>query len=118
MLESIVEGDFQVRVFDPEGDYSEFRSAVVFGDAKAPPQLAEVVKLLERPEDSFVINMLAVPIDDRPALLSDFISAITNLRAKIGRPHWVLMDEAHHLLPAERDVSATASLKSLPLSFS
>ena len=77
-------------------------------------QPAEFVKLLERPEDSFVINMLAVPFEDRPALLSDFISPIANLRAKIGRPHWVLMDEAHHLLPAERDVSATASLESLP----
>ena len=65
-----------------------------------------------------MINMLAVPFEDRPALLSDFISAIANLRAKIGRPHWVLMDEAHHLLPAERDVSATASLESLPPSFS
>ena len=114
LLEQIVEGDYQVCVFDPEGDYAEFRSAVVFGDAKAAPQPAEFVKLLERPEDSFVINMLAVPFEDRPALLSDFISAIANLRAKIGRPHWVLMDEAHHLLPAERDVSATASLESLP----
>ena len=111
LLERIVEGGYQVCVFDPEGDYAEFRSAVVFGDAKAAPQPAEFVKLLERPDDSFVINMLAVPFEDRPALLSDFISAIANLRAKIGRPHWVLMDEAHHLLPAERDVSATASLE-------
>ena len=45
-------------VFDPEGDYAEFGSAVVFGDAKARPQLAEFVKLLDRPDDSFVINML------------------------------------------------------------
>lgn len=114
LLERIVAAGFQICVFDPEGDYAEFRSGVVLGDAKSPPQLAEVVKLLERPDDSFVINLLAVPTEDRPALLSDFISAIANLRAKIGRPHWVLMDEAHHLLPAERDVSATASLESLP----
>src|SRR6202035_2797512 len=80
----------------------------------AAPQPAECVKLLERPDDSFAINMLSVPLEDRPALLSDFISAIANLRAKVGRPHWVLMDEAPHLLPAERDVSATASLDSLP----
>jgi HAD superfamily hydrolase (TIGR01484 family) len=114
LLERIVAGGFQICVFDPEGDYAEFRSGVVFGDAKSPPQLTEVVKLLERPDDNFVINLLSVPIEDRPALLSDFISAIANLRAKIGRPHWILMDEAHHLLPAERDVSATASLESLP----
>lgn len=110
LLERIVARDFQVCVFDPEGDYSEFRSGVVFGDSKSPPRLAEVVKLLERSADSFVINMLAVPVEDRPALLSDFISTIANLRAKIGRPHWVLMDEAHHLLPVERDsISRIAS---------
>jgi HAD superfamily hydrolase (TIGR01484 family) len=114
LLERIVNRDFQVCVFDPEGDYAEFRSAIVFGDAKSPPQLAEVVKLLERPEVSLVINMLAVPVEDRPALLSDFISVIANLRAKIGRPHWILMDEAHHLLPAQRDVSAAATPQSLP----
>ena len=114
LLERIVARDFQVCVFDPEGDYAEFRSAVVFGDAKSPPQLAEVAKLLERPEDSLVINMLAVPVEDRPALLSDFVAAIASLRAKIGRPHWVLMDEAHHLLPAERDASAAAIPRSLP----
>jgi hypothetical protein len=55
-----------------------------------------------------------VPFEDRPALLSDFISAIANLRANIGRPHWILMDEAHHLLPPEHDVTATASLELLP----
>jgi hydroxymethylpyrimidine pyrophosphatase-like HAD family hydrolase len=114
VLERIVAGGFQVCVFDPEGDYSEFRSAIVFGDAKSPPQRAEVVKLLERPDASVVINMLAAPVEDRPALLSDFISAIANLRAKIGRPHWVLMDEAHHLLPAERHVSGAAVSQSLP----
>jgi hydroxymethylpyrimidine pyrophosphatase-like HAD family hydrolase len=114
VLERIVGGGFQVCVFDPEGDYSEFRSAIVFGDAKSPPQRAEVVKLLERPDASVVINMLAAPVEDRPALLSDFISAIANLRAKIGRPHWVLMDEAHHLLPAERHVSGAAVSQSLP----
>ena len=114
MLERIVDGGYQICVFDPEGNYAEFRSGIVFGDGRAAPQPAEFVKLLERPDHSLVINMLSVPFEDRPALLSDFISAIANLRAKIGRPHWVLMDEAHHLLPAERDVSATASLDSLP----
>jgi hypothetical protein len=86
----------------------EFRSGVVFGDAKSPPKLAEVVKLLERPDDSFVIDMLAVPTEDRPALLSDFHLG----HRQPAREDW--MDEAHHLLPAERDVSATASLESLP----
>ena len=55
-----------------------------------------------------------IDLFDRVVAENGALSAIANLRAKIGRPHWVLMDEAHHLLPAERDVSATASLESLP----
>ena len=62
-------------MFDPEGDCA-VRSAIVFGDAKAAPQVAEFVKLPERPADSFVIKMFAAPFEDRPALLSVFISAI------------------------------------------
>ena len=36
LLERIVARNFQVCVFDPEGDYSEFPSAVVFGDVSRP----------------------------------------------------------------------------------
>src|SRR5271166_4319206 len=96
LLERFVGRGFQVCVFDPEGDYADFHSAVVLGDAKAPPHLSEVPKVLERPNDSVVINMLAVSVGDRPAVFARFLSAIVELRARVGRPHWILVDEAHH----------------------
>ena len=114
LLERFVEGGFQLCVFDPEGDYAEFRSAVVLGDAKTPPHLSEILKALDRPDASLVINMLAVSVDDRPAAFAGFLSAILELRARAGRPHWILVDEAHHLLPAERDPSITALPPTLP----
>ena len=114
LLERFVGQNFQVCVFDPEGDYGEFRSAVVVGDAKAPPHLSEVLKVLDRPDDSVVINMLAVSVGDRPAVFARFLSAIVELRARAGRPHWILVDETHHVLPAERDPSVTALPPALP----
>ncbi len=107
LLERFLAVGFQVCVFDPEGDYADLRSVIGVGDAKAPPRLAEVLKALERPLDSVVVNMLAVSVGDRPALFSRFISAIAELRARTGRPHWIVIDEAHHVLPAKRDASAT-----------
>ncbi len=107
LLERFVERGFQVCVLDPEGDYAELRSATVFGDAKAPPPLSEILKVLDRPDDSVVVNMLAIPIADRPAAFARFLSAIVELRARVGRPHWILVDEAHHVMPAERDLSVT-----------
>ena len=114
LLERFVKRGFQVCVFDPEGDYAEFHSAVVLGDVKASPHLSEVLKVLDHPRDSIVVNMLAVSVGDRPAVFARFLSAIVELRARTGRPHWILVDEAHHVLPAERDPSATALPPALP----
>ena len=114
LIERILALGFQVCVFDPEGDYAELRSAIVEGDAKAPPHLSQVIKVLERPHDSVVVNMVAVSVADRPAAFLRFLSAIAELRARTGRPHWILVDEAHHVLPVERDPSATALPPTLP----
>jgi Helicase HerA, central domain len=114
LIERILALGFQVCVFDPEGDYAELRSAIVEGDAKAPPHLSQVIKVLERPHDSVVVNMVAVSVADRLAAFLRFPSAIAELRARTGRPHWILVDEAHHVLPVERDPSATALPPTLP----
>jgi len=108
LVEGMTAGGFQVGVFDPEGDYSSFRSAVALGDAKSPPRLAEMLKALERPEDSLVVNMLAVSVEDRPAAFAGFVGALVEMRGRTGRPHWILVDEAHHVFPAERDANAAA----------
>jgi len=114
LLERILANGFQVCIFDPEGDYAQFRSGIVEGDAETPPHLAEVLKVLERPGDSVVVNMLAISVADRPAAFSRFLLAIAELRARTGRPRWILVDEAHHLLPAGRDPSVTALPPTLP----
>ena len=114
MLERIVGAGFQTVVFDPEGDYASFRSAVALGDAKATPHLSEILKALERPDANLVINMLAVSPTDRPGAFARQGLAIADLRAQMGRPHWILMDEAHHLLPVERDAGAAALPPNLP----
>jgi HAD superfamily hydrolase (TIGR01484 family) len=114
IFERIAARAFQTFVIDPEGDYAGSRLATVVGDAKAPPRLAEALKLLEEPDRNVVANMLAVSTQDRPATFASFLAAITDLRARTGRPHWILIDEAHHVLPAERDPSMTVLPPVLP----
>ena len=113
-LERFVAEAFQVCVFDPEGDFAEASFATVAGGAKAPPRLADVLKELEHPDHSVVVNMLAVSTSERPAVFASFLSAIADLRSRTGRPHWILVDEAHHVLPAERDPTVTALPPTLP----
>ncbi len=113
LFERFLDRGFQVCIFDPEGDYTRFR-AVSLGDGKTPPQLSEAVKVLEGPDDSLVLNLLGAPFAERPVVFAQFMSAIGELRARTGRPHWILVDEAHHLLPAERHANALALPKELP----
>jgi hydroxymethylpyrimidine pyrophosphatase-like HAD family hydrolase len=114
LLEQIRDLAFQFCAIDPEGDYAEFPDAVVIGDAKQEPRLAEVMSLLARPEVSVVVNLIAIDPQERPRFLSRFLPEIAKLRAETGRPHWIVLDEAHHCLPAEWDPAPLTLPKELP----
>jgi hypothetical protein len=58
-----------------------------------------VVAALERPGRNVVVNLLALPLEHRPAFFDGLLPRLQELRAQSGRPHWLLVDEAHHLLP-------------------
>jgi hypothetical protein len=45
-------------------------------------------------------NLLAVPASQRPACFARLLAALQEFRARTGRPHWLVVDEAHHVLPA------------------
>jgi hydroxymethylpyrimidine pyrophosphatase-like HAD family hydrolase len=100
LIEKIVERGFQLCVIDPEGDYADFEDAVVLGDAKSKPRLPEIVELLGKPEQNVVVNLLGVDVAERPRFLSELMPALSHLRVETARPHWLVIDEVHHLLPS------------------
>jgi hydroxymethylpyrimidine pyrophosphatase-like HAD family hydrolase len=100
LIENIVERGFQLCVVDPEGDYADVEGALVLGDAKSPPRLTEIVELLAKPEQSALVNLLALDTAEKPHFLSELLPALARLRVETARPHWLVIDEAHHLLPS------------------
>ncbi len=100
LLERLVECGYQVCIVDPEGDYDEFEPAINLGSGKRAPLLEEVREVLERPQQSCVVNLLGLSLADRPAFFERLYTALQDLRARAGRPHWLVLDETHHLLPA------------------
>lgn len=100
ILERLGEAGYQFCLIDPEGDYERFPGAVVVGSATSRPELDEVTQLLSQPEQNVVVSMLDVPLDDRPGFFAGFLPRLLEMRIKTGRPHWIVVDEAHHLLPA------------------
>jgi hydroxymethylpyrimidine pyrophosphatase-like HAD family hydrolase len=100
VLERLDEQGYQFCVIDPEGDYESFESAVAFGAHQQPPNLDEVIRLLKNPQENAVVNLIGVPIPDRPAFFLALLPRLQELRAQLGHPHWLVLDETHHLLPA------------------
>ncbi|GAB1544728.1 HAD-IIB family hydrolase [Scytonema sp. NUACC21] len=100
VLERIAEQSYQFCIIDPEGDYENFEGAVILGDANRAPRIAEVLDLLEQPHQNVIINLLGVGLADRPAFFAELLPQLQELRARTGRPHWIVVDEAHHLMPA------------------
>jgi hydroxymethylpyrimidine pyrophosphatase-like HAD family hydrolase len=100
LLEQLRELGYQFCVVDPEGDYEELADAVVVGDAKQVPRITQATELLANPETNVVINLLAIDSIERPPFVGKLLPSLTELRLETGRPHWIILDEAHYCLPA------------------
>jgi hypothetical protein len=99
ILEQLVRHRYQFCLIDPEGDYAHFEDAIVLGDNRTVPTIDEVLDVLQKPSDSIVAVLLGLDLDERPLFFDRLMARIQGLRAEKGRPHWVVLDEAHHLLP-------------------
>ena len=114
LLEQLRELHYQFCVVDPEGDYGNVREAVVIGNAKQAPDLQEAFELLAKPEANLVINLLAIEPLERPRFLAKLLPDLAKLRAETGRPHWIVLDEVHHCLPAHWDLAPITLPQELP----
>ena len=94
----LLEAGYQCCILDPEGDYDTFKGAVVLGDCRRAPRVAEALRLLEPPDQHVVVNLLGLPLQDRPGFFTGFLAHLHELRARTGRPHWLVADKAHHFL--------------------
>lgn len=107
LLERLGEQGYQLCVIDPEGDYDNVSQAVMLGTAQNGPSLTEILTALANPQTDVVVNLVGLPLHDRPAFFLGLLHKILERRTASGRPHWILIDETHHLLP--RDGNPTAS---------
>ncbi len=99
LLERLAEAGYQFAVVDPEGDYSTLEGAVVLGEPQQAPTVEGALDLLAGPRQSAVINLVGIPIEHRPAFFDGLLPRLQELRTRTGRPHWIVVDETHHLMP-------------------
>jgi hypothetical protein len=99
MLERLAAQGYQFCIIDPEGDYDAFEGAVILGDPNRDPSADAVIELLETSRQNVIVNLLGIALAHRPTFFEQLLPRLQELRARTGRPHWLVLDEAHHLLP-------------------
>jgi hydroxymethylpyrimidine pyrophosphatase-like HAD family hydrolase len=102
LIESVVEQGYQCCIIDPEGDFQELPNTVTLGDAQHAPAAHEVLEVLNQPSQDLSVSLVGVPLSDRPAYFEARLPRLFERRARTGRPHWIVLDEIHHLAPANR----------------
>ncbi|MGH3638021.1 MAG: HAD-IIB family hydrolase [Mycobacterium sp.] len=101
LIERLIDRSYQLCIIDPEGDYSTLDEIVTVGSRVRAPHIGEILERLRDPEAQVVVNLLGMPLRERPDFFSQLFPRLQALRARTGRPHWLLIDEVHHLLPAQ-----------------
>ncbi len=111
LVERLVETSRSVCLLDPEGDYqtlAELEGVVALGGkgehALATPE--ELSQLLRHPKTSLVLNLSAMSRAEKVSYGAKALAVAVAVRGSTGMPHWVIIDEAHHLMPAEGSPAA------------
>ncbi|MBV8453078.1 MAG: HAD-IIB family hydrolase [Deltaproteobacteria bacterium] len=108
LVQRLAERGYQFCLIDPEGDYESLEKAVVLGTEQHAPGIDEAIGVLIKPAQNLVLNLLGISLEDRPPFFTSLMARLVELRASFGRPHWIIIDEAHHLLPVQRNLQQWA----------
>jgi hydroxymethylpyrimidine pyrophosphatase-like HAD family hydrolase len=114
LTERMAEKRFQFCVIDPEGDYVDLQHTIGIGSVKKPPSVTEALNLLRKVAVNVVINTQALTMGERRELFSGLVLQTCQLRARTGRPHWLVIDEAHQVLPVVHEGSSHISNGDIP----
>ncbi|MEO5926288.1 MAG: HAD-IIB family hydrolase [Bryobacteraceae bacterium] len=101
IVERLIARAYQVCVIDPEGDYGASQGVITLGDRRHAVGVSEVLAIVEDPKINLNVNLLGIHLSDRPGFFGQLFPSLRTLRVRTGRPHWIILDEAHHMLPVD-----------------
>jgi hydroxymethylpyrimidine pyrophosphatase-like HAD family hydrolase len=99
LLEQLSEAGYQFCVIDPAGDFKSLDGAMTVGGREQPPTVEQTIQLLGDPKTNVVVDLVGLPVADRPSFFSTLVPQLRALRERTGRPHWIVVDETRHLMP-------------------
>jgi hydroxymethylpyrimidine pyrophosphatase-like HAD family hydrolase len=101
IVERLIERAYQVCLVDPEGDYGTLPEVLTLGSPRYAVTVNQALAVLEDPKMNLNLNLLGISLADRPEYFGHLFPSLQAMRTRTGRPHWIVLDEAHHMLPTD-----------------
>lgn len=83
---------YSICLIGPPGPLREAAAATRVGTGRRPPSPEEVVQLLEAVDESACVELAGLAPSERGAFLASLLPGLASLRARLGRPHWIITD--------------------------
>jgi hypothetical protein len=94
-LDRLLEQGYQFTLVDQNGTVPPTSAGTVLGDRERAPSVSQVIDLLSRPDQNAIVNLSGMPLNERPSFFSGLWPRLHELRARTGRPHWIVINESH-----------------------
>jgi hydroxymethylpyrimidine pyrophosphatase-like HAD family hydrolase len=108
LLEQFLVSSYQCCVIDAQvGGMKVPAEVEVFGDAHEVPRLTDILSALDQPTASVAINLAALAPETRPVFTDALLVQLQALHDRLGRPHVVLIRQAHTFLADSVTASST-----------
>ena len=102
VIERLMQRTYQLCIVDPEGDYGTLPEVFTLGNERHAVTATEVLAFLEDTKVNINVNLLGIPLADRPLFFGrSSCRTCKPCGTWTGRPHWIVLDEAHDMIPAE-----------------
>ena len=105
IVERLMKQQYQVCIVDPEGDYGTLPDVITLGNQNHAITVNEVLAFIEDPKVTLNVNLLGIPLADRPAFFGQLFPSLQAMRTRTGRPHWIVLDEAQRIKNWESKIS-------------
>jgi hydroxymethylpyrimidine pyrophosphatase-like HAD family hydrolase len=101
LAEGLMGGGYQVLALDPVGDLHGLRhhSSCLSLGREELPAISLVLQLLIGTGLSLAVDLSRVPtVEEQILYATGLLRRVLDMRRRLGRPHWILIDEAQGLL--------------------
>src|SRR5262245_7805277 len=111
VVERLVAAQRSFCLLDPEGDHdtlAELEGVIALGgkSRQTLPTADELRQLLRQPMARLVLNLSGLTMAEKVVYATQALGAVAAARSASGLPHWLIVDEADHVAPAEGSSAA------------